>query len=492
MKKKSDNVETYEITEEFLLLVEKEVVSKQNPEKRKEIERAMIGEKINLIDSEGKEFTVTVSAGYKEAVRYYNLIERGYSPEDIIAMAVDKDLLYNVDEKLRPTQTTIEFAIVDIESRNIKKELLEKEKKEAFIKSGLTELVKQVVRDHSMRILDGNIFFSPNIPKKKLKNALNSYANDAQEEDALVLIDNTIWGSAKDGILLTSTAIYANAVPSINIFSINDIKFIGGFDNALYINDKRFFQNNLPTRDSMRLFTDMLSEIFNQVHSSGKEKLNASVKAHADDIINGNEPTLVGNYVAECLEQKYTEQTETRNSSNTPELKPIPSLGNSGEYQSVIQKSELLIKKYPDLDYLYFWMGKAYIELQDCKQAQSILKEGLRKAKSKAYLCVKLGEAEWKINKDAKEALKWWCQSIHCHESNPHDLDNTPYLYLGAIAGGFGLKKECDAFTERAYSIKQKSLSFDVMENIQKLFVYQKTSEMEVIIKEMCKLYFSD
>lgn len=98
-----------------------------------------------------------------------------------------------------------------------------------------------------------------------------------------------------------------------------------------------------------------------------------------------------------------------------------------------------------------------------------------------------MGEIEWKSN-NAKEALKWWCQAIRCHESNPHDLDNSPYLYLGAVAGAFGLKKEYDIFMRRAKSIRDATLSPEAFSDIQNLFIQQKTNEMHDIIKGIVKL----
>ena len=191
------------------------------------------------------------------------------------------------------------------------------------------------------------------------------------------------------------------------------------------------------------------------------------------------------------LEPQYIEEVEERNINILPELGVISELGNNEKYNQTIQKCIQLIKKYPDFDFIYFWMGISYLGQSKYDQASSILIEGLSKSKSKAYLCCKLGEVEWKAGK-AREALKWWCQSIHCHESNPHDLDNTPYLYLSAISGGFGLKKEYNAFTSRAFSIRDASLTHEAMTDIQNMFIEQKTHGMENVLKKMRKIYFKN
>jgi hypothetical protein len=54
---------------------------------------------------------------------------------------------------------------------------------------------------------DSSLFVGT-IPTKKLKNAISTYATDVPPEDVLLLFDNTVFGSAKDGLLLTADAVY--------------------------------------------------------------------------------------------------------------------------------------------------------------------------------------------------------------------------------------------------------------------------------------------
>jgi TPR repeat protein len=48
----------------------------------------------------------------------------------------------------------------------------------------------------------------PDIPEKKLSNAQNTYAPKIERKDILGLVDCTVWGSAKDGCLLTTKGLY--------------------------------------------------------------------------------------------------------------------------------------------------------------------------------------------------------------------------------------------------------------------------------------------
>ena len=45
------------------------------------------------------------------------------------------------------------------------------------------------------------IYVAPNIPLKQLHNALESYGHGLKPSDVLVLLDDTIFSSGKDGLL---------------------------------------------------------------------------------------------------------------------------------------------------------------------------------------------------------------------------------------------------------------------------------------------------
>ena len=58
-----------------------------------------------------------------------------------------------------------------------------------------------------------NMFFiGKYIPEKKLKNAVASYAGLSDGEIPLVLVDDTLFGSAKEGLLLTTANLYYNVI----------------------------------------------------------------------------------------------------------------------------------------------------------------------------------------------------------------------------------------------------------------------------------------
>ena len=57
------------------------------------------------------------------------------------------------------------------------------------------------VRSYSSKFPETRFLFSPTIPQKKVRNAIKSYAPDVSESEVLLLLDTTVFGSAKERII---------------------------------------------------------------------------------------------------------------------------------------------------------------------------------------------------------------------------------------------------------------------------------------------------
>ena len=125
--------------------------------------------------------------------------------------------------------------------------------------------VREIVKHYATRIKDNHIFFQPQIPPRKLKNALETYAPGIQGEDVLVLVDNTVFGSAKEGGVLTQDTLYVRnqmeRPQNIALADIESVQFIEGWTSYVHVNDTKFLQINCPEKAAMRRFTQMLQEI---------------------------------------------------------------------------------------------------------------------------------------------------------------------------------------------------------------------------------------
>lgn len=66
--------------------------------------------------------------------------------------------------------------------------------------------VSDVVQNFKIIERSGNCFIHPNIPPKKLRNCTASFCFSGQNVD--FLLDDTVWGSAKDGLAISNARIY--------------------------------------------------------------------------------------------------------------------------------------------------------------------------------------------------------------------------------------------------------------------------------------------
>lgn len=126
--------------------------------------------------------------------------------------------------------------------------------------------IKEIIKKYRAKIKDNYIYFRPFIPEKKIKNVLKSYAKDIERIDVYVLLDNTTFGSAKDGAIITDNSIIAHNImqkpESFEFSIIKDIMFLeNAFTSWLIINGMKFLEINFPEKSSMHLFAQMLKDI---------------------------------------------------------------------------------------------------------------------------------------------------------------------------------------------------------------------------------------
>ena len=102
--------------------------------------------------------------------------------------------------------------------------------------------VLRFIDEAGRRLAGSKSYLWPNIPEKKLANALGSIAKDIDAEDVLILIDATIFGSAKDGVIITESVIYFKEAFTNPIkVPLDSIAAIGFEKDHVYLNDAKIF-----------------------------------------------------------------------------------------------------------------------------------------------------------------------------------------------------------------------------------------------------------
>ncbi len=90
-----------------------------------------------------------------------------------------------------------------------------------------------------------SIYISPNIPTKKLSSAIQSYAPTIMPDDVLALLDDTVFGGSKEGLILSKKGLYSKELfQKPKKISIDEIKSINVVSkNRIIVNGDEFFKS---------------------------------------------------------------------------------------------------------------------------------------------------------------------------------------------------------------------------------------------------------
>lgn len=124
-------------------------------------------------------------------------------------------------------------------------------------------LAEKIKRENWDWNYDG-VFVFPNIPHKKLLGAIGSYARDVEPSEVVILIDDTVFGGAKEGVLVTNKAIYSKALfenPKKVHFKAN-LNISPGKKSRIIIDDREFFKATTVDHLAMLTVTSRIASIF--------------------------------------------------------------------------------------------------------------------------------------------------------------------------------------------------------------------------------------
>ena len=129
----------------------------------------------------------------------------------------------------------------------------------------------EALRAHSIsgRALE-RIYIAPNIPAKKLHNALDSYNSRMPTSEVLALLDDTVFGSGKDGLLLTEHhLLIKEAFQQCRMVPLKDYEF--SFSKGiLYANGLRIRDFNVTEGGEVREFVEALNECLKRIDSTSR------------------------------------------------------------------------------------------------------------------------------------------------------------------------------------------------------------------------------
>lgn len=124
---------------------------------------------------------------------------------------------------------------------------------------------KKLTLDYKDKLTDTyDVYVKPNIPEKKLNNAIKKYAQDVDKNQVIALCDLTVWGSAKNGFLVTPAGFYHKGTLESEI----TITFDKMEDVNSYPDDDEILiktENGNKKISNISLDMNMLEDYFNEI-----------------------------------------------------------------------------------------------------------------------------------------------------------------------------------------------------------------------------------
>lgn len=122
-------------------------------------------------------------------------------------------------------------------------------------------------------------YSKPNIPPKKINGAL-SYAN-VNSEKIFVLIDDTVFGGAKDGIAITNNGIYCHEIYGDSKFLAWDsIKTITAKGIGIFADGKLFYKFSIISKKEVLIIANQLNEIIKNLSFDNKLIIQEQTSKH--------------------------------------------------------------------------------------------------------------------------------------------------------------------------------------------------------------------
>lgn len=111
------------------------------------------------------------------------------------------------------------------------------------------------------------VFVAPHIPRKKLLGALGGYGEGLRAQDVVVLIDDTVFGGAREGVLITEAQIRGKAkFEAVDTRLLGCLTQITAHGAHVRIHGEPFITLSIPSPDDLRLLFKAVSEHLKQTH----------------------------------------------------------------------------------------------------------------------------------------------------------------------------------------------------------------------------------
>jgi hypothetical protein len=119
------------------------------------------------------------------------------------------------------------------------------------------------------KLEDGNVFLAPAIPRKKAEGAIEGYACSLVYEDIVALVDDTVFGKADDGLIVSRKGLFAHEFGEpVRYMPGADLKAVKPAGDKLLVNGAEFVELTTVASKSMAALAELIAALFGLPHPS--------------------------------------------------------------------------------------------------------------------------------------------------------------------------------------------------------------------------------
>lgn len=113
------------------------------------------------------------------------------------------------------------------------------------------------------------VFIAPNIPMKKINGAMQSIARWASPNEIAVLVDDTVFGGAKEGVFFTDECMVVKELMNDpSPYQLKNIETIGVEGRKLYVNSIETLTLNMPEKSELSILFSAVNEYIQTLNSA--------------------------------------------------------------------------------------------------------------------------------------------------------------------------------------------------------------------------------
>ena len=137
-----------------------------------------------------------------------------------------------------------------------------------------------------ININNERIFLAPHIPVEKLDNALESYAPEVKADDVILLVDDTVWGGAKEGMIVTQNKLFSKTLMASPVTAELSPRIkIQNTSKAILIDGEEFCTLYMLDRGSLKKLVVAIREMCKMCEISSQNADNCNQNT-AENVVN--------------------------------------------------------------------------------------------------------------------------------------------------------------------------------------------------------------